>query len=584
MSLIEVENISFTYPMQKEKPQAALRNVTLKIEAGEKIAIIGSNGSGKTTLARHLNALFIPTSGRVLVKGMDTRLQSHHQKIRSTVGMVFQQPEDQMIATIVEEDVAFGLENLGLTASEIRRRIDESLSTVGLLDQRLRPPHLLSAGQMQRVALAGILAMQPDCIIFDEATAMLDPSGRRMVLRVMDDLHQAGLTIIYITHFMNEAARANRIIVLDRGEIVMDGSPASIFSNQSAIQQFGLVFPPAALVADQLRKIFPSLPSNLLTVNQVSEAFPEYAGNLKFQINEPDIASKTAVEPDDLIQVEHLHHTYLYKTPLESVSLEDISISIPIDEIHGLIGATGSGKSTLLQHLNGLILPQSGRVQVGTYHLSDAHIDLQALRRYAGLVFQNPENQIFEQYVGDEIAYGPRLQGLKGQQLRERVQQAMQFVGLDFETFKDRFTFSLSGGERRKVALASTLANHPSILLLDEPTASLDPLARSELLKNLQALNQSGITMVISTHQMEDLLEVSHKISVIDQGRNAIYGSPKQVLSQLNKLKSLGLEPPVVTRIADALRQERHWPIPAEVVIESELIENLNMLLERKSP
>lgn len=563
-TLIDVDHISYTYPKAEH---TALRDLSLHIEAGEYVAIVGANGSGKSTLARHLNALLIPEAGHVRVAGLDTRDGTHHPEIRRTVGMVFQRPEDQTVATVVEEDVAFGPENLGLDREEILRRVDEALDVVGLTGERRRPPHMLSAGQMQRLALAGVLAMRPRCIIFDEATAMLDPEGRRAVLALMRNLHSEGLTIVTITHMMSEALEAERIIALYRGEVALDGSPAAIFSRAERLQDLGLALPQAAALAHDLRQHAPALPRGLLTPEALVEALhalPHRANLLEYTHPTASYeADKTTVEP--VIEVRALSHTYMRSTPFARRALDGVNVTVLPEGAHGLVGATGSGKSTLLQHLNGLLRPQEGRVRVGEFDLGDSDVDVRAVRRRVGLVFQRPEAQIFEQFVGDEIAYGPRLMGLAGDDLREHVAWAMRLVDLDFETFKDRYTFTLSGGEQRKVALASILALAPDVLLLDEPTAGLDPHARNELLNHLQNLREEGMTLVLSSHQMEDIAALTHNVTVMVEGTDAASGTVADIFSRSDRLQTWGLIQPTVTRIAGALR-ERGWALPPGIV------------------
>ncbi len=569
---IEITDLTYAHAIRGSQPVPALRGLSLQIDEGEHIAIIGANGSGKTTLVRHLNALLLPTSGLVQVAGLDTRDPANHPQIRSLVGMVFQAPEDQIVATLVEEDVAFGPENLGLPAAEIHRRVDEALETVQMSAQRKRPPHLLSAGQMQRVALAGILAMQPRCIIFDETTAMLDPAGRRMVVEIIRRLHREGLTIIEITHFMQEAAHADRIIVLNKGQVAMQGTPQEIYSHRSDLHSLGLDVPAPVHLADRLRKTMPGLPHNLLTTSQLLAALPDCGCPTAPPAREPEVS------PSGLawIQAQGLGHTYLHGTPLSQRSLQNANILVHQGEVHGIMGATGSGKSTLLQHLNGLLLPQEGRVQVGPFDLADPKTDLKAVRRLAGLAFQNPEFQLFETYVGDEIAYAQRLVGNKDG-LRKAVQEAMEIVGLDFEHYKDRLTFTLSGGERRKAALASILVMKPEILLLDEPTAGLDPLSRYELLHNLQDLANQGKTLVFSSHRMEDLANLTQQITVMHKGITVMDGPVGSVFSQEDQLNQFGLEPPLVSRVANRLR-EKGWPVPVGVIHSDELASQLEAI------
>ena len=244
MALIELDRLSHVYHAGEENEHRALTDVSLSIEAGEFVAVLGSNGSGKSTLAKHLDALLLPTSGVCRIDGMDTQNVDQVWRIRQKVGMVFQNPDNQLIAAIVEDDVAFGPENLGVPPKEIRSRVDEALSVVGMTKFRSFAPHLLSGGQKQRIAIAGALAMQTECLVFDEATAMLDPEGRAEILAVVKQLHkEQHKTIVYITHFMEEAAAADRIIVLDHGKLAMDGTPREVFAKADELQKLGLDVP-----------------------------------------------------------------------------------------------------------------------------------------------------------------------------------------------------------------------------------------------------------------------------------------------------------------------------------------------------
>jgi len=268
--MIKSENLTFEYSMGGETPDfTALKSVNISITEGEFVAVLGHNGSGKSTLARHLNALLSPTKGTLWIKGLDTKDQDNTWEIRQTTGMVFQNPDNQIIATIVEEDVAFGPENLGVDPAEIRLRVDETLSSVGMSDYMMSAPHHLSGGQKQRVAIAGVLAMRPSCIVLDEPTAMLDPSGRREVLDTISRLNrESGITVILITHYMEEAARANRILVMDAGEVVMDDNPRNIFRQTETMQKLGLGVPQVTALAHELRKMGLNVSDDLLTVDE----------------------------------------------------------------------------------------------------------------------------------------------------------------------------------------------------------------------------------------------------------------------------------------------------------------------------
>ena len=575
--LIEVKDLSYMHPQADQAALPALQNITFTIQEGELVALVGANGSGKTTLSRHLNALLVPTSGSVRIAGFDTRQKSDYSTIRTSVGMVFQSPEDQIVGMTVEEDVAFGPENLGIPPAEIRRRVNSALETVNMEEVRLRPPHQLSAGQMQRVALAGILAMRPRCIIFDEATSMLDPQGRRDVMDLLLQLNREGLTIIYITHFMEEAAQARRVIALNQGKIGLDGTPQEVFSSQARLEEIGLSVPPAAALADRLRPALPTLPQALLTGDALLSGLPPYP-TPRSSTGDGHPQTRVTLAGPVLIEVANLGYTYLRGTPFAQRALAGVSMQAGDRINHGLIGATGSGKSTLLQHLDGLIRPQEGTVRVGSFDLNDAKISLKSVCQYAGLAFQNPEAQFFEQYVGDEISFGPRQMGMKTG-LAGPVRQAMELVGLDFEQFKDRLTFTLSGGEKRKVALASVLALNPTILLLDEPLAGMDPLSHRELLDGLKGLSERGMTLVISSHYMEDLVDLTENLTLLKSGKDVLSGSTSGVFSNQEMLRQAGLEPPLVTRVGQRLRR-LGWPVPEGIIHAGDLVKLLEQTLQ----
>lgn len=263
---IIVKNMCHSYAAHDGGQVMALDHINLSIDSGEFVAVIGTNGSGKSTLAKHLNALLVPSSGQCLINGLDTTEQNNIWDVRHQVGMVFQNPDNQIVATIVEEDVAFGPENLGVQPEEIRRRVDEALKVVGMEDYLHHSPHLLSGGQKQRVAIAGVLAMHSNCLVLDEPTAMLDPKGRQEVLSTVCQLHQEKkITIVYITHFMEEAVLADRVIVMNLGKVVLEGSPAEIFSQVTYLKELGLDVPVAAEMAYRLRQHNLKIPEGIIT-------------------------------------------------------------------------------------------------------------------------------------------------------------------------------------------------------------------------------------------------------------------------------------------------------------------------------
>ena len=279
-TMLQTEHLSFTYPAEEgQTSTVALEDVSLSIERGSFVVVLGHNGSGKSTLAKHMNAVLLPSGGTVYVEGMDTRDEALLLEIRRRVGMVFQNPDNQIVANVVEEDVAFAPENLGVPSEEIRRRVDDALAAVGMSEFTRHAPHLLSGGQKQRVAIAGVIAMAPECIVLDEATAMLDPAGRREVLSAIRALNQErGITVVLITHHMDEAMDADRLIVMNDGKLVMDGAPAEVFTRVEALRAMGLAAPDTVELLYGLRQGGMDVPLDALTVDECADAICKALG------------------------------------------------------------------------------------------------------------------------------------------------------------------------------------------------------------------------------------------------------------------------------------------------------------------
>lgn len=272
-NIISVENLTFSYINEGSEPQEVLKSLTLSIEQGEFVAVLGHNGSGKSTLAKHFNAILLPQGGTCYVMGIDTKDESRLYDIRQSVGMVFQNPDNQIVATIVEEDVAFALENIGVPSLEIRERVDDALKSVNMYEFREHAPHQLSGGQKQRVAIAGIIAMRPKCIVLDEPTAMLDPRGRTEVIKTIRRLnHDFGITVVLITHYMDEAAQSDRVVVVDNGTILFDDTPKKVFSHVNVLKEVGLDVPQATELIYELRKAGYKLPEDIITAEECVEA------------------------------------------------------------------------------------------------------------------------------------------------------------------------------------------------------------------------------------------------------------------------------------------------------------------------
>ena len=276
-NIITIENVPFEYTRGEESdPVKAIDNISLEIERGSFTAIIGKNGSGKSTLAKNLNGLLLPTEGAVYVNGYDTRDDDNIWNVRQTAGMVFQNPDNQLVSAIVEDDVAFGPENLGVDPAEIRRRVDKALEDVNMGQYKKKAPHLLSGGQKQRIAIAGVVAMKPKCIIFDEPTAMLDPKGRGEIMSIIDELHKEGITVILITHFMDEAVRADRVIIMNEGRILLDGTPRQVFRQEELIRSANLDVPLMVEMGAKLRERGIDVPADIITEEKMVEFICQY--------------------------------------------------------------------------------------------------------------------------------------------------------------------------------------------------------------------------------------------------------------------------------------------------------------------
>ncbi|MCL2499993.1 MAG: energy-coupling factor transporter ATPase [Defluviitaleaceae bacterium] len=551
--MIISDNLRFSYAsLEDDAPlRPAIDGVCFSIGKGEFVAVVGRNGSGKSTLARHINALLSPTEGTMRVNGIDTKDETQIWEIRRIAGMVFQNPDNQIVASTVEEDTAFGPENMGVPSHEIRSRVDTALAAVDMLEHVKSAPHHLSGGQKQRVAIAGVLAMQPSIIIFDESTAMLDPSGRREVMRTIKDLHQKGHTIILITHFMEEAAQAERIIVMDHGRVALDGPPRDIFTRSDILTNIGLTVPQAVLLAQGLRETGLTV-SNVLTAEELITEKSVIETAERFTYFDKLATVKTLLplpQTDPLIKIHNLTHIYNPGAAYEKKAISDINLTIHKGEIIGIIGHTGSGKSTLIQHLNALLKPTSGQIIIDGEDIHADKKNLKNLRKRVGLVFQYPEHQLFESTVYKDVAFGPIHTGMPADKVDESVRRSLKIVGLSEETF-EKSPFTLSGGQKRRAAIAGVLAMQPDILILDEPTAGLDPSGREEILAQIKKMHaELNVTVIIISHSMDDAARLCGRIIVMNQGQIALDGTPAEIFSQGPALEDFGLDVPHVTRI-----------------------------------
>ena len=584
MSMIKTDNLIFEYEKRDEEGNVigthrAIDEVNLDIEPGQFIAVLGHNGSGKSTLAKHMNAILVPSGGTMWVDGKDTKEEENLWDVRQTAGMVFQNPDNQIIGTVVEEDVGFGPENLGVPTEEIWQRVEKSLSAVGMIEYRHHSPNKLSGGQKQRVAIAGVVAMCPKCIVLDEPTAMLDPNGRKEVLRTVEELRKREhVTVILITHYMEEVIGADRVIVMDQGHVVMDGTTREIFSQVELLKKYRLDVPQVTMLAHGLKQRGLDIKEGILTTNELIEAL-EKAGDWwqnqkKTYVGHAETVVKKEKKENPILKLGHIEYVYSSGTAYEKRALKDINLDIYEGEFVGVIGHTGSGKSTMIQHLNGLMKATSGALYYNGENIYDEKYNLRQLRNNVGLVFQYPEHQLFEIDVLTDVCFGPKNQGLTEEECKKRAIEALELVGLS-EKYYDTSPFDLSGGQKRRVAIAGVLAMRPKVLVLDEPTAGLDPKGRDEILDQIAYLQKErNLTVILVSHSMEDIAKYVDRIVVMNKGRKMYDGEPKEVFAHYKELEKVGLAAPQVTYIMHAL-SEKGMHVNTEVTTIEEAVDEI---------
>lgn len=591
--MIRAEQVRFQYKKRDVDgnviaTEEILKGVDLTIKKGEFIALLGRNGSGKTTFSKQLNAILRPSEGTVTVDEMGTKDADKLYEIRQRVGMVFQNPDNQMVAANVEEEVAFGPENLGMESDTIVARVKQALEQVRMWKRRKTAPNHLSGGQKQRIAIAGILAMHPDYIVLDEPTAMLDPKGRKEVMEALQRLNQEQeMTVILITHDMEEAALASRVILLADGQMRFDGRPEKFFGADALLAEMGMEAPLSYRVrklidSDVFEKKIGDARVEEATIDK-REKVAEYdktgreweaSSELVDKKKNKKAEAETDEKNQDLLSLQHVSYIYSPGTAYEKVALDDVNLSLGKGEIVGLAGHTGSGKSTMIQLLNGLLKPTSGTV---TFEGKDIHAKGYSgnyLRSKVGMVFQYPEHQMICDTVWEDVAFGPSKQGLTGEACETRVEEALRFVDLP-EKYYQASPLQLSGGQKRRVAIAGVLAMHPEYIILDEPAAGLDAAGKREIFDRIRRMSrEQGIGVLLVSHSMEDLAEYADRIIVLDDGKKILDDRPAEVFAERETLETCGLDVPEVVKFADRLRAEG-YAIPQTVIREEELLETL---------
>ena len=507
----------------------ALDDVTLEVCRGERVCVLGANGSGKSTLASVICGLLAPDEGDVELAGHAVCTGgvpdlAAYRDARRQLGLVFQNPDDQIVTSVVADDVAFGPENLGVPRAQISVRVARELRRVAMEKYAHADPSRLSGGQRQRVCIAGALAMEPAVLVLDEPSSLLDVRGRAAIMRVMGRLAAAGATLVHVTHFMDEALAADRVVVMQHGHVALEGTPDEVFAakNAQVIEALGLEMPFEARLAVALR--------------QAGAAGDAIAAPGAPSDEKPAACAACAHTAEPLaILARDLGFSY----GPDAQALDGVSLKVPVRATTAIVGQTGSGKSTLLRLLCGLEAADAGSLTVCGINAATKRGRRQ-VRRAVGYVMQHPERQLFAQTVAEDVAFGPRNQGLSAAEVEGRVAHALDLVGLADR--RDASPFELSGGQQRLAAIAGVLAMEPELLVLDEPTAGLDPRGRARLRALMADLAAHGVTLLQVTHSMEDAARADHVV-VLDQSHVLAAGTPAEVFCPANEpqLTAVGL-------------------------------------------
>lgn len=537
------------------KGVVALDHVSFSIPAGKRTCIVGANGSGKSTVASILSGLTAPDEGTVTFLGTtvvnDGQVDFEAYKtVRPQLGLVFQNPEDQIICSVVADDIAFGLENLQVPSNQITPLVEQQIELGTLTEFASENPQMLSGGQQQRVAISGALVMKPQILILDEPSAALDVVHRNNVMGLVEKLRAAGKTIVHVTHFMDEVVSADHVIALDDGCVAFEGTPEALFEQHElveclhleepfayqvaqALNNRGVVVcksPSAQRVLDELTELLATAPQGARSAGEkggVAESCGAMAAGCGGVATADSVSEQAAVSVRDV--------TFSYQKPV----LKNISVDVQKGSHVAVIGSTGSGKSTLARLICALDTPDAGSLCVTGLDTRQKQ-NRRKLHGIVGYAMQQPERQLFAQTVAEDVAFGPTNLGLSACDVASAVNAALELVGLSHKA--DASPFELSGGQQRLCALAGVIAMHPKVLVLDEPTSGLDPYYCSELRKIINAVLEDGCTVIELTHSMEDAAEAD-QIIVLHEGDLVFSGSPQQTFTHFSEaeFQELGL-------------------------------------------
>lgn len=567
---IELTNISYCYPNVVEP---SLKNVSLAVEKGKFIVLMGSTGAGKTTLALCLNGL-IPQllegklTGRVSVAGKNVR-KTAVQSLSGVLGLVLQDPETQIIGRTVEQDTAFGPRNFLVPFEEIKARVNKTLEKVRLKGYSQRLTEELSGGEKQRLAIAGILVMEPEILVLDEPASELDPVGRLEIYTTLDDLRRKkDLTILLVEHSCEDLIyKADEVIVLNEGEVCWKGLPRELFRNIPLLRQFGIKPLPVSQIGwDFYEKgwiSFAEIPVDIPSAEGlIRTLLPKYGvwrGYGQEQIQEQVQEQVQGVRNDPLQKQEPQRRSIeiavqvtdlIYRYNSDQPALQKINLTIEAGEFVALIGQNGAGKTTLAKHFNGLLKPTKGEVIV--LGMNTLQYDTSDLSKTIGYVFQNPDHQIFSTTVAKELEFGLKIAGFKGQEISERVEQVLQYTGL--EKYRTVHPFSLGKGERQLIAVASILVLKPKLLIIDEPTTGSDWAGVQAMMALIRKLHTAGTTIIMISHDMDLVSQYAKRVIVLNKGEILLDATPQVVFSNEQILLDSAIIPPQLCRLSAQLK------------------------------
>lgn len=570
--MIELEDLSYTYPNASEP---SLRNINLSVEKGKFVALLGSTGAGKTTLSLCLNGL-IPQllegklSGRVRIAGKDVG-KTAVQSLAKVLGLVLQDPETQIIGRSVEEDTAFGPRNFLVPAKEIEQRIDQALATVRLTGYNQRLTEELSGGEKQRLAIAGVLAMEPEILVLDEPTSELDPLGRSEIYDTLTALRRKkNLTILLVDHSTEELIdKVDEVVVLNHGELVWKGFPSDLFRNLPLLRQWGIKpLPVSELGWEFYEKGWISMAEIPLDVPAAEGMLRglilrygngpghpldgvKYLGKSHNQVQQhgEDLGSKYEHNHSEkVLAVEIKDLTYQYNSG--PPALRRITLTINSGEFLALIGQNGAGKTTLAKHFNGLLHPTSGEVIIEG--MNTLRVDTSELAKTVGYVFQNPDHQIFSATVEKELEFGLKNAGYRGSEIKKRVTEVLEYTGL--EPYRNVHPFSLGKGERQMIAVASILVLKPKLLIIDEPTTGSDWAGVKTMMALIEKLHSAGTTIIMISHDMDLVAQYAKRVIVMKDGEISLDGTPQEIFSNEEVLRESFLAAPQLCKLSLQLK------------------------------